>query len=96
MKDALIAERKALIEQIERINERQREIAVALGEIERAEYKAETAKKIATATHTAVRVSESNRRDPYIKTERCLRSPMILPGQKINERAYHTTCGTFI
>jgi len=96
VKEELIAERKALNEQVDQINARLREINTELSAIEKAEREAETAKKIATATHTAVRVSESNRRDPYIKTERCLRSPMILPGQKINERAYHTTCGTFI
>lgn len=67
MKDTLIAERKALNEQIDKINARLREINKELSAIEEAERRAEAAKKIATATHTALRVSESYRSDPYSK-----------------------------
>lgn len=64
-KEELIAERKALNEQIDRIEERRREIAVALDEIEKTEYKEEIEKKIASATHTAMRVRESYRSGPW-------------------------------
>jgi hypothetical protein len=65
MKDELIAEQKLLNGQIAQINSRLREIHAALTAIEKEEAEEALLRLRATATHTAVKVSRSNRGEPY-------------------------------
>lgn len=75
MKEELIAERKSLNEQIEQINARLREIHTALNAIEKEEAEKAWAAKVATATHTAIKVSHSYRGEPYGRNVWILETP---------------------
>jgi len=70
-KEALKAELKSLIAQVDMISERQQEIRTEISRIEQEEREAERQKKIATATHTATKVEFSIRssyaRDTFVR-----------------------------
>jgi len=70
-KEALKAELKSLIEQVDMINERQKEIRTEISRIEKEEYETEQQKKIATATHTAKKlyfsIRSSYERDTFVR-----------------------------
>lgn len=65
MKEELIAERKSLNEQIDKINARLREIHAVLAAIEKDEADKAWAAKVATATHTAIKTTSSLRGTTY-------------------------------